>query len=429
MQVTKTDKSPTRLSLVISADQHDLTPIKNHVLQHFASKVRVPGFREGSAPPALVEKYVNRQSLIDEFIEHALNQLYSKVIEEQKIRPASKPEVRLKKIVPFTEMQFEAELDIIGSIKLADYKNLKLVRKNVEVSDEEVKNILKSLQQRQATRKTVSRAAKEGDELVIDFEGKDSKGQPVPGTKGEDYAVIIGSKNFIPGFEDELVGLKSGAEKNFTIKFPKDYGVKTLQDQPVSFTVKAKTVNEMSLPKLDDKFASQAGPFKKLTDLKKDVKAQLLAEKNVQAENQFQNDLIKKITEKSDLEIPKAMVDEHIIKAEEDEKRNLATRGQTWPEHLKDEGISEEEHRERQRPEAETKVKAGLVLSEIAEVEDVSITPEELQQRIGALKVQYQDPAMQAELDKPENQRQIAAQLMTEKTIARLSEYSPGSKK
>lgn len=429
MRVERTNKSATQVSLLISADQYDLTPIKNHVLGHFAGKLKVPGFRVGTAPAALVEKNVDQRALADEFMEHALSSLYGRAIDQEKLRPASKPEVQLKKFVPFTDLEFEVQLDIIGEIKLPDYKKIKLTKKTAEVTAAEVNGVVKSLQQRLAKRQAVDRPAKTGDEVVIDFKGQGSDGKMIPGADGNDYPLQLGSNSFIPGFEKNLIGAKTGDKQEFSIKFPADYGTRGLAGKPVTFTVDVKIVNEVIQPKVDDVLAAKAGPFKTLAELKTDIKKQLKDEKQLQADRELENELIRKITEKTQVDVPKSLVDEQIARGEEDEKRDLTYRGQTWQEHLEAEGVTAEEHFERKRPEAEARVKASLALSKVAERENIEVTPEELEIRIQILKGQHQDPQMQAELDKPENQRDIAARLMTEKTVAKLVEYSTNSKK
>lgn len=424
MQITRTDKSATNTSLLIRADASDLTPIKNHVLGHFAKNIKVPGFREGTAPAALVEKQVDQRALADEFIEHALNQLYGQAVDQEKLRTASKPQVSVKKFVPFTDLEFEVDVEIIGPVKLPDYKKIKLAKKSAEVTADEVNSVIKSLQQRMADKKEVDRSAAAGDEVVIDFKGKGKDGKAIEGAEGQDFPLLLGSGNFIPGFEEELLGLKSDDQKDFTITFPKDYSAAGLQGKPVTFNVEIKKVSEVIEPKVDDVFAVKAGPVKTVTELKADIKKQLQAEKEISVARQYENELVKKIVDKSEVNVPPGLVEEQIAQAEESEKRDLATRGQTWQEHLTAEGITEKEHHERQRPDAQFRVKASLVLSEVAEQEDITITPEELEIRIQILKGQYQDPQMQAELDKPENQRGVAAQLMTEKTVSKLVEYA-----
>lgn len=427
MHITKTSISPTKVKLTINASPQELESVKNHVLSHFARTVKVPGFRAGKAPLAMVEKQADQKALADEFLEHAMNSMYRRALETEDLRPVAQPEVKLKKFVPYSQLEFEVVTEVIGKVSLPDYKKIKLPQPQVAVTVEDVKEVLSSLQTRLAERVEVSRETKMGDEVVIDFEGFDHKNQPVSGAKGQDYSLILGSSQFIPGFEEHLVGAKAGEPAEFTLTFPKNYGVHALQGKEVTFKVDVKKVNELKVPKPDDELAKKAGPFKTLTDLKADIKKQLRSERELSSRRNYENELIERIASNSTVDVPKSMVDEQIMSMEEEEKRNLTYRGQSWHEHLAEEGITEDQHRERQRPQAESRVKAGLVLSEIAEKEDIEVTPEELEIRLQLLKGQYKDVAMQAELDKPEARSDITARLLTEKTIAKLVEYSSKS--
>jgi trigger factor len=423
MRVTREDKSPTKVLLKISADEKDLAPIRSHVLSHFRN-VRIPGFRAGHAPERLIEQQVPQQQLLDEFMEHALNELYRRAADMENLRPIATDNVQLKKFVPYTELEFEADTEILAPFKLPNYKTIKVAKKTAEVTAKDINDVIKGLQQRLAERKAVERTAKDGDELTIDFKGVDQDKKPVAGAEGQDYPLVLGSKTFIPGFEENLVGAKAGDSKSFDVTFPKDYGVASLQNQKVTFTVDVKRVAELAEPKADDAMAAKAGPFKTLAELKADIKKQLKTEKENQARVDQQNTLMQKIADKTDFEVPQKLVQDEIMRMEEQEKQNLAYRGQTWQEHLAAEGITEEEHRQRNRPEAAMRVKTGLILSEIADKEKISVTPEELELRRQLLRGQYQDPQMQAEIDKPENQRDLEARLLTEKTIGRLVSYT-----
>lgn len=425
MQVKLTDLSDTKFKLEVKAGQDYLTSLKQKTLRHLGAKhVKLPGFRTGKAPLNLVEKQVDQSLLQQEFLDEAINHLYVQAIKAEKIRPIANPQINIKKFVPFTKLEFEAEVEAIGQIKLPDYKNVKLEKPKVSVTARDVDEVINGLKKRQAERKEVDRPAKNGDELVIDFKGTDTKGEPVNGADGKDFPIIIGSNTFIPGFEPNLVGLKAGANKTFSLNFPKDYGVKALQNKKVTFAVKTHKVSEVTEPKVDDAFATKAGPFKALAELKADIKKQLLAERHTQTDRDFENALVGQIASKAKVVVPETLIDEQVQRGEEQERQNLAYRGQTWQDHLKEEGVSEEEHRKRNRPDAELSVKAGLVLSEIADQEKITVTPEELEIRLQVLKGQYKDQTMQAELDKPESRRDIENRLMTEKTLAKLVEYA-----
>lgn len=428
MQVKKSFPEETRIELTVAAQQADLEPIKQHVLKQLQKRVKVAGFREGNVPLALVEKNVDPSLLQSEFVEEAVNHLYMSTAKELHLRPVAQPQVTIKKFVPFTELEFDASVDIIGAITLPDYKKIKKAKTKVTVTAKEIDDVLKSLQARAAAKEEVDRASKVGDEVVIDFKGVDTKGEPIKGADGTDYPLALGSQTFIPGFEENLVGLKAAAEKTFKLTFPKDYGVKAIADKQVTFTVKIKKVQQVVQPELDDKFAAKVGPFKSLAELKADIKKQLGLERQNEADRQYENALVEEIAKKSKVAIPKVLVDDQISRMEEEERRNLTYRGQTWEEHLKDEKVTAEQHREQKRAQATEQIKAGLVLSEIADLEGIEVTPEELEVRIQLLKGQYKDSAMQTELDKPENRRDIVSRILTEKTLAKLTHYSTAKK-
>lgn len=421
MQISRKDESKTNITLTIVAEAEELTKLKNHTLEHFRTKLKLSGFRTGKAPLSVVEKNVDPQTLQTEFLDEAINSLYRRTIESQNIRPTGNPQVSIKKFVPFTVLEFDAAVEVVGPIKLGDYKKIKKTKGKVSVSAKDVERVLEDLAKRAAERKDVKRAAKKGDEVVLDFSGKDQKGQPIKGADGKDYPLVLGSNSFIPGFEDNLIGLNPDESKDFTLTFPKDYGVKALANKKVTFAVTIKKVNEILEAKLDDKFASKVGPFKTLQELKDDIKKQLLVEKQQQANRALENEIIQELVSKSDLELPESLVTEQIERLKNEVRQNLVYRGQTWQEMLDAEGLSEEEFTKKQlRPEAEQRVKTGLLLAEVSIAEKLEINPEELDVRMDALRAQYTDPTMQAELAKPEAKRDIASRMLTEKTVERL---------
>jgi trigger factor len=425
MQIKREQLSPTTIKLNIVADQAFLDAAKQAVLGKLARDAKVPGFRPGKAPASLVEKHLDQAALQSEFIDQAVNQLYGAAVGQEKLRPVAPPQIVLTKFVPYTTLEFTAEVEAVGDIKLADYTKLKLAPKKVEVTAKDINSVLDNLRQRAAAKVEVTRAAKAGDEVTVDFTGTDAKtGESIDGADGTAYPLQLGSNSFIPGFEDELAGLKPADKKTFTLTFPRDYGTKALQNRKVTFAVKVTKVQQLTEPKLDDAFAGTIGPFKTLAELKTDIKKQLKTEKQQEANRIFDNELLEKIATKTSIAIPKALVDEEIDRIEEEEKRNIAYRGQTWQEHLDAEGLDAEAHREKQREGAELRVKAGLILGEIAEKEKITVTPEEIEIRIQLLKGQYPDPAMQAELDKPENRRDIMNPILIEKTLSKLRTYA-----
>lgn len=425
MQTRRETITPTQVKLTVSAEADELQPIKQQVLERLSQNVRVPGFRPGKAPAAMVEKAVDQSAMQTEFLEQAVNSFFVQAVQAENLRPVAQPAIELTKFVPYQQLEFTAEVTVVGDVTLADYKKIKLAAKPVSVTAADVNEVLENLRRRAATKEETQRAAKKGDEVIIDFAGTDAKSaEPIAGADGKDYPLLIGSGTFIPGFEEELIGAKPGGVKTFKLTFPADYGVKALQKKEVAFAVTAHKVQELKLPKLDDDFAKSVGPFKTLAELKADIKKQLTAERQNEAQQEFDNELVGKIADKSEVAIPDQLIEDEIDRLEQEEKRNVTYRGQTWEEHLNEEAITAEEHRARQRPAAEKRVKAGLVLAEISDKEKVEVPLEELEMRIQLLKGQYPNANMQAELDKPENRRDIHSRMLTEKTLDKLRTYA-----
>lgn len=430
MQVKKHAESPTKLLITVTAEAKDLAPIKQHVLTHFQDQVKVPGFRSGKVPAEVLEKNIDPTRLQTEFLEEAVEQLYVASAKQLQVRPVDQPKISIKKFVPFTTLEFEATVEVLGPIKLPDYTKIKKTKPIAKVTDTDIKEVLESLRKRLAEKKDVTRAAKDGDELWIDFKGVDAKTKkPIQGAEGDNYPLVLGSKTFIPGFEEELTGQKAGSEKTFTLTFPKDYGAKVLAGQKVTFTVNVTKVQELSLPKLDDDFAAKVGPFKSLADLKADIRTQMQLEQQNKADREFESQLLQDISAKSTVAIPDVLVEDQIERLLQDLQQNLTYRGQTIAEFLETEGKTQEAYRkEVLKPQATERVKASLILAEVAEKEKLEVTPDELDARMESLIKEYKDDQMQAELAKPEARRDVAARLLTDKTITLLVSHATKKK-
>jgi len=425
MNLKQEKLSDSRVKLTITAATSDMADVKTDVVKKLGRELKIQGFRAGKAPENIVEKNLDQNRLQSEFIDAVINKLYGEALKNENIRPVDRPAVNVTKFVPFSNLEFVIEVDHIGDIVLPDYKTLLVDKPLKTVSAKNIDEVIDQLAVRDASKKKVSRAAKDSDEVTIDFSGVDAKtGEPINGADGKDFPLVLGSNTFIPGFEPELIGLKEAAKKSFDIVFPGNYQVAALQNRKVTFSIVVKDVKEMSKPKIDDAFAKKIGPFKTLTELKADIKKQLQVERDRETRAKYENDLVLAIAEKTKVSIPKVLIEEQIDLMERDEKQNLIYRGTTWEEHLKAEGLSNEQHRDRNRDQAQNLVKMGLVLSEIAEKENIAVTPEELDIRIQMLKGQYPDQKMQAELDKLENNRNITNQILTEKTMAKIVSYN-----
>jgi trigger factor len=313
------------------------------------------------------------------------------------------------------------------AVKLADYSKIKKTAPKVTVTAKEIEDVLKNLVSRSAVKEDSDKPAKNGDDVIIDFEGKDGNGNKVAGASGTDYTLNLGSKSFIPGFEEGLVGVKKGDKKELKLTFPKDYHAKNLAGTDISFAVTVKKVQVSTLPLLDDAFAASVGPFKTLEDLKKDVKAQLLEQKEVEAVNKVKDEIVEELVKKSKFPLPEVLVNDQIAMLEHDFNQNLMYRGITKSEYIKQAGFKDEEEWKAKelKEQAERRVSVGMVLAEVAEKEKLSVDEAELTQRVELYKQQYQQSA--AQFDSPEMRREVASRLLTERTVDKLYSLAIGA--
>ena len=426
MKITREDKSETEIILNVISDQEEITNARKKVLIKLSKSIKVSGFRQGKVPVSVAEKNLDQTVIDNELIDELVNTLYFKAIEKEKLRPVSRPNIELKKYVPGSILEIDIKINVIGKIKLPDYTKLAVKNTPTKVSTVEIKDVLERLKTQLAEYKIVKRKTKKGDRVWINFEGHDEKNDLIDGAKGEDYPLLLGSNTFIPGFEENLVGLITGEETIFDLEFPSDYGVKALQSKKVKFNVKINKVEEPSIEIIDDKFAKKIGPFASLEDLKKDIKNQLTIEKENEAQRLFEDDLVKNLAKKSKISIPESLINEEIDNIKKEFKQNLLYRGETFKDYLLNNNLSEEEFINKELyPSALERLTAGLALSSIAEKEQITVSPKELEERIEMMKKQYSsDTKMLSSLDSADGKRNIVSRMLTEKTIKKLSELN-----
>jgi trigger factor len=412
------------VKLEISADEAKLKQIKQKTLKSIQPSVSAPGFRKGKVPLSKVEAQVDDNIFKSQFLDDALNVLFDEQVVENKLRPVGQPRVEIKKFVPYSNLEFTITVDVVGKIVLGDYKKIKVSPEPVKVTKKDVDEVIASLQLRMAEKSEVDRAAKDGDEVWIDFAGKDKSGKEVAGATGKDYPLALGSNTFIKGFEPAIIGMKAGETKDFDVTFPSDYAHKPLADKKVTFTVTLNKVMEVTQPEVSDKFAADAGPFKTVEELKSDIEKQLSEQKAQEADGLFKDKILQKLVESSKIPVPDALVNDQTQVELDQFKQNLTYRGMTLEDYLSQANTDEEGLIKNElKPVAERKVKVGLALSEVASQEKLTVSEEEVAIRIQLLKGQYKDEVMRAQLDAPEAQRDIASRLLSEKTINKLVEY------
>lgn len=421
MKYTVKNLSDTKVQVSVTLGTEDLETAKQNALVKLAKEVRVAGFRKGKVPVKIAEKHVNPELLASELVERAINQGVVEAFTEAKLQPLDRPQVDVKSYDPEKQLEFTAEVETLPEVKLGDYKKLKATPEKVTVTAKEVDEVIERMRAGFAEKKDVERAAKEKDEVLIDFEGKDEKGELVKGAAGTDYPLTLGSGTFIPGFEEGLIGKKADEEFELPLTFPKDYHAKALAGAKVIFKVKVKSVKEVSLPKVDDEFAKKCGPFESVEQLKKDIKSELTAQKERTRDDKLKDDLARELIAVSTIPTPEILIEDQMRSIEQDTVQNLMYRGVTLDQYLEEQQLTRDEWKEKElKKSAAERVKIGLALAELSKQEKITVSDEEVDARQNQMAQQYPDPNMQAQLKSPEARRDIGNRLMTEKTLDRL---------
>lgn len=426
MKTTVKHLSDTKVELTISLDKEDLKAAELSALAKLAKTVKVAGFRKGQAPAAVVAKNVDPNNLGQETLENALSKGVADAYLSEKIQALDRPEVEVKKFVPGSELEFTAEAEILPKVTLGDYKKLKAEKAKITVASKDVDEIIERMRSGMGDKKEVERAAKMGDEAKIDFVGK-KDGVAFDGGTGVDYDLTLGSNSFIPGFEEGIVGHKIGETFDLELEFPKTYHVKDLKGAKVTFTTTLKGLKEIVLPEVTDEFAAKAGPFKTVAEMKDDIKRELKAQKEREADEKLKDELVKQLVEISKVPVPEILKKDQAGSIERDMMQNLMYQGLTLDQYLENKGFeNKEKWIETEVSEAaEKRVQAGLVLAELSKAEKIDATNEELEEHVNLYKQQYaNNPQMVAQFDQPEARRDIANRLLTEKTVTRLLELN-----
>ena len=418
--------SDTKVVLTINVTPDELKAAELVALTKIAKEIKVPGFRKGKVPANVVAKHADPQMVGQQTLEDALSKAVADAFTAEKLQALDRPEVEVKKYVPAKELEFTAEVEIMPKIKLGDYKKLKAKLKVETPTDKDVDDLIVRMQENFAEKKEVKRAAKTGDDVVIDFVGK-KDGVAFDGGTANDFTLSLGGGQFIPGFEEGVEGHKAGETFDLDLEFPKDYHAKDLKGAKVVFTVTLKSVNEKVLPEVDEAFAAKCGPFTSVKELREDILKQMTDQREREAGDKLKDELVKELVEKSTVPTPEVLVKDQERSIEQDFMQNLMYQGMTLDSYLevnkfktKEEWLDKEA-----RPAAEARVKAGLVLAELNKELKIDASTKELEDHIALYKQQYaNNKEALAQFDQPEVQRDIANRLLTEKTVEKLVELN-----
>ncbi|HHU54812.1 MAG TPA: trigger factor [Mollicutes bacterium] len=363
----------------------------DHAFEHANSKAKIDGFRPGKAPKEVFLKKYGKESLYMEAADHALNDAYVKILQENKdLEIVAQPDVNLTN-VDENGVEFVFTLTLKPEVKLGKYKNLNIKKEEVKVTDEEVEQALNQTLENYAEVSVKEGAIEQGDTAIIDFEGfKDDVA--FEGGKGENYSLKIGSNTFIPGFEEQLIGLKKGDTKDVKLTFPEDYHSEELKGQPVVFKVTVNEVKGTVIPELNKEFFEDLGleGIETKEALEKQLRENIQARKEADTENKYIDQLLEESAKDMEVDIPEVMIDEELSRMLGQYSENLKMQGLTLEQFYQFTNSDENALKEQMKPEATTRVKYRLMLEEIVKQEKIEITDERAKEEVLKLAGKYQ---------------------------------------
>ena len=380
----KLEKSRVALTIETSAEEFEAAVNKAYLKMR--GKINVPGFRVGKAPRKIIEKMYGAEVFYEEAVNIILPDAYEAAVKEQELDVVGYPEVELESCTK-DGVVFKCTVAVYPEVKLGQYKGLEAPKAEVKVAAADVNARLKEMADRNSRLVSVDRAVKKGDTADIDFEGFDN-GVAFDGGKGENFDLEIGSGSFVPGFEDQLIGMKAGEEKDIDITFPKDY-TPELAGKPVVFHVKVNEVKVKEVPAIDDEFAKDVSEFDTLKDLKADIKKKMTAERTEAAQRAFEDVLMAKVAEGVEADIPQEMVELQAERMMEQFKQQLASQGIPFDQYLKMTGTTEADFRQQAEGPASEQVKMDLAVEAIIKAEGLEASDEDVENEMKSVAEKY----------------------------------------
>ena len=382
------NKNEVKLSFTIEAAKFDEAMKKVYVKT--AKYFTIPGFRKGKAPMQMVEKHYGSEIFYEDTFNELVPEIYDAAIKENNIAAVSRPNIDVTQIGKGQDLVFTAVVQTKPEVKLGKYKGIELPKVEYNVSGKDVEHELGHMAEHNARLVSIEdRPVEKGDIAVIDFEGF-LDGNPFEGGKAEKHELEIGSNTFIPGFEDQVIGMKIDEEKDLNVTFPEDYFSKDLAGKPVVFKVKVHEIKHKELPKMDDEFAKDVSEFDTLEELKNSIKEKIQKENDDKAKYETEDNAIKAVCDAVELEIPSGMIETEVDNMVKDVEQRLQYQGLTLEQYYALSGKPEAVMRDEMKETAEKNVKSRLVIEAIIKAEDIKPEDKEVEEKLKEMAKNYQ---------------------------------------
>lgn len=418
MNVKVEKQENSKVVLEFTMGKEDFNKALDEAFKKNAKYFKVPGFRNGKVPRNIVEKVYGEGVLYETVIEDTVDAEYRKAVEENNLEVVSRPEMDVKQIGKDKDFIYTVTLYVKPEAKVSKYKGLEIEKVDAKVTKKDIEAELESVRNKNANVVSVdNRDLKQNDISTIDFEGF-VDGVAFEGGKGENFELTIGTGQFIPGFEDQLVGMQIGEEREIQVTFPTEYHAENLAGKPATFKVKLISIKEKVLPELDDEFAKDVSEFETLEEYKKDLEEKVKTRKENQAKAERESKAIEKLVENVEVEIPSAMIDSEVEQMVEQFSQNLAYQGMSLEQYLAYTNTNSEDFKASLRPNAEKDVKLKLGLEFISKAEKIEVEDKEIDERIEELSKQYGSDDSTS-LKQNENARKyMKEKILQDKTMA-----------
>lgn len=419
MKVTVENGENQQVTLTIEVEAAEVNKAVEKACKSLANRVNIPGFRKGKAPRMIVERHVGKDAVLQEAFDLVAPKALNEAFDEQKIEPVTRPNVDIVTLEEGKDLVFKATVTPRPEVKLGEYKGLKVEKAAVNITDEDVDKQLKTFQDRQGKLVDAPEGAevKDGDFTTLDFKGF-VDGEAFDGGEGKDYPLQIGSKSFIPGFEDQLIGAKIGEERDVNVKFPEEYHAKELAGKDATFKCTIRSIKTKELPAIDDELAKKVSKFQTLDELKADIRKNLEENAERTAENDQKSAAIEMATNNITVDIPAVMIDNRVTAMIQEMAMRLEQQGMKLEQYLQYAGTDIAKLREQYRETAEKNVKTDLMLEEVAKAENIKVEGKDLDAEVAAMAAAYGATPQQVQKIIKEQGRigDLAASVLRKKT-------------
>ncbi len=404
------------IQITVTLSEEDINSHRHKACEELSHEVKIKGFRSGHIPPHVLENHLGKDIIDAHVKELAVKRSYAEAVVKEKLQVVARPDVKVEKEEPFT---YTATVAIMPEIKLKDYKSIKIKKEEQKATEKDIEDAIEEMKRYATKYKDVEREAKKGDRVEVDFEGFDKDDKAVPSTKSTNHPVILGGESLVPGFEDQLVGLKKDEKKEFEITFPKDYRKKDFQGKKIKFKVHVKRIEEPTYPEIDETFVERMtgkrGPVNEFKEeLKKTIQAQKEAEEKKRQENTYIEDLLKKM----EVEIPDSLIEDEAHHILHEMKEEIKMKGWQFEKFLEQTKMKEEDLLTKYKTEAERRLRIRLAIQEVIKLEGIVVTDEEIADELKKIKSMYpkeEDKKIQEEFDKGDLKNTLANRLTLNK--------------